>query len=75
MRGFVTAMIEVADAGRVFSIADDGAVTELPLSLYESLPASDPRLRHIAWTRRQAELRSLKVRGIETGFEPQRLSN
>jgi hypothetical protein len=68
-------MIEVADAGRVFSVADDGAVSELSLAVYESMPASDPRLRHIAWTRRQAELQSLRVRGIETGFEPQRLRN
>jgi hypothetical protein len=65
-------MMAVQDANLVYSIDDAGHITPISLATYEGLRFPDPRLRRVAWSRRQAETTSLRVRGIETGFEIQR---
>jgi hypothetical protein len=76
MTKFAACMAHVQDTGLVYSIDAAGKVSTLSLATYESLRTFDPRLRRIAWSRRQAETTSLRVRGIETGFEtPKRLEN
>jgi hypothetical protein len=72
---FTAAMIHVNETGLVYSIDDAGRISALSLATYEALPTFDPRLRRIAWNRRQAEYTSLRVRGVETGLEVARVQN
>jgi hypothetical protein len=75
MNKFVQAMIHVSDSGLVYVVDRDGRITPISLPTYEALDIGDPRLERVAWTRRQAELVSLRVRGIETGFEVEQMRN
>lgn len=75
MTSLLAALIDVCDSDRVYCIDKRGAITTVTLAQYEAMDLSDPRLERVAWSRRQAELTSLRVRGIETGFETPRMEN
>ena len=46
-----------------------GEITSMAMAEYEALPDSDPRLSFATHYRGRAYRESLRVRGIETGFE------
>ena len=76
MTKFSAAMAHVADSCYVYVIDPQGGISTVTLVQYETMDMSDPRIKRVAWTRRRAELTSLRVRGIENGFEmPKRLEN
>jgi hypothetical protein len=71
------ALGEAMDANLVYLVACDGTITPMRWTLYQALPADDPRLvcSHVALSRRHAEAVSRQRRGLPTGFEMQQIHN
>lgn len=65
------ALGEAQAANLVYLVAADGKITPLRWTLYQALPADDPRLvdSHVVLSRRHAQTISRRLRGLPTGFE------
>ena len=61
--------IDLCEHRLFYTIDDVGNIEPMSRATYESLHFPDPRLHRVATSRRMAEIASLRVRGIETGFE------
>ena len=64
--------LRIAETNLIYTIDDAGRITPMSLATYEALRFPDRRLLRVVDSRAKAERLSLRVRGIETGFEIQR---
>jgi len=61
----VAALEHLDETDRVYSVDETtGAITGMSRADYLSLPASDPRLRYMAWSKGGADRMALRLLGV-----------
>ena len=61
----MAALEHLDETDTVYSVDETtGAITELRRSAYLALPASDPRLRYLAWSKSGADRLALRLLGV-----------